>query len=727
MTAHRMRWMAGSLLVLACTIVMIALAGQWAGRREAASQADAVRRSIEVYALNLRGAAGNYSYLPFTASQHPDVLAALDAPDDSVRIKQANAYLENVNRRAGSDALYLIATGGKTLAASNWNTAQSFVGQDYSNRPYFSQARDGNSGQFYGIGTTTGIPGLFIAAPVRRNGVVLGVVAVKVSLREIEAAWGVARDPVMLADARGIFFIGSIVDWKFRTRRPLSIDDLQEIRKTQQYGKYTEFAPVPWQLEPVDGQAGYLVKALLDKRNRQYLALDEPLPELGWTLTVMTDYAPVAWARDVTWIIGSLGAIVLLLGGLFARLRLRRLADRAQAQREREQLQQQRLLEQSEARRELEVRVRERTADLQEAGAFRKAMEDSLLVGMRARDLEGRIRYVNPALCEMTGYRSEELVGCLPPYPYWHPDDLAKHWEESDAALEGKAALTGFESRIRHRDGHDVHTMVYTAPLIDGAGRHAGWMSSVVDVTAQKLAEAQQSLQDRKLQHAGRLASMGEMASTLAHELNQPLMALMGFTSSARNYARQKDQGMLEESLDDAQAEVERAAEIVRRVRRYVTLHTVGVETCDLGDLVNQSLALLRSEIRSQGTRVVTRIQAALPAIQGDRVLLQQVVLNLVTNAVQAMSEMPVADRLLDIDVRTDGSALWVTVADRGPGIADDVAAQLFEPFFTTKPGGLGLGLNICRTIIESHRGSLTFANRPDGGVAFSIYLPCTP
>ena len=726
MTAHRMRWIANLLLALACTILLITWAGQWAARREAAFQADAVRRSIEVYALSLRAAAATYSYLPFTAAQHPDVLAALEAPNDRGLIMQVNSYFENVNERAGSDALYLIAAGGKTLAASNWHTAQSFVGQDYSNRPYFVQALGGNSGQFYGIGSTTGIPGLFIAAPVRRNGVVLGVVAVKVSLRDIEAAWGKARDPVMLADVRGIFFIGSVAEWKFHSRRPVSTEDLQEIRKTQQYGKIPEFPLIPWKAEPLAGQSGYLVQTRVNERPRQYLAVDEPLPELGWTVTVMTDYAPVSWTRHVAWIIGSLVATVLLLGSLFARLRLRRRAEAAHAQGEREQMHHQRLLEQSDARRELEGRVQERTVDLQEAAAFRKAMEDSLLVGMRARDLGGRIKYVNPALCEMTGYRAEELIGCLPPYPYWHPDDLEKHWEESNAALEGKAALTGFESRIRHRDGHDVHTMVYTAPLIDRAGQHAGWMSSVVDITGQKHAQAQQTLQDRKLQHAGRLASMGEMASTLAHELNQPLMALMGFTSSARNYARQKDQLKLEDSLDDAQAEVERAAEIVRRVRRFVKLHTMGREACDMGEIVTQVLAMLRSEISSQGVRFVTHIQAQLPQLQGDRVLLQQVVLNLVTNAIQAMSEIPAADRLLEIGVCKDVRGILVTVSDYGIGISDDVAVQLFEPFFTTKSNGLGLGLNICRTIIESHRGSLTFLDRPGGGATFSIQLPLT-
>ena len=727
MTAQRLRRWVAALAALAGTVWLIAWAGHLAAEREAESQAEAVRRSLEVYALSLRSAAANYNYLPFTASQHPEVLAALEAPGDPVRIAQANAYLEGISRRAGSDALYLMAPSGKTLAASNWNTAQSFVGHNYSNRPYFTAARAGNSGLFYGIGATTGIPGLFMGAPVRHLGGVVGVVAVKVSLREIEAAWGPARDPVMLADARGIFFLGSVAPWMFHATRPLAAQDLQEIRASQQYGKIDSFPPVPWTLERVVNQPWYRVQALVKERNVRYMALDEPLPELGWTLTVMTDHAPVDGARNVVWTIGTLGASVLLLAALFARARLRRLADRAQAQHEREEVQQQRLREQSEARRELELRVRERTADLQEAGAFRKAMEDSLLVGMRARDLQGRIQYVNPALCTITGYRAEELIGCLPPYPYWHPEDLAKHWEESNAALEGKAALTGFESRIRHRDGHDVHTMVYTAPLIDGAGRHAGWMSSVVDITAQKQAEAQQALQDLKLQHAGRLTSMGEMASTLAHELNQPLQALMGFTSAARNFARQKNQGLLEESLDDAQEEVKRAGEIIRRVLVLGAFKTKGMEPCAMGEIVTEVLALLRSAIRAHGTHVTTRITDQLPVVQGDRVLLQQVLLNLVTNAIQAMADTPPAERQLEIDVRLEQQVLLVAVADHGVGLTKDVAAQLFEPFFTTKANGLGLGLNICRTIMESHRGSLSVASRPGGGAVFFLQLPLTP
>ncbi len=144
----------------------------------------------------------------------------------------------------------------------------------------------------------------------------------------------------------------------------------------------------------------------------------------------------------------------------------------------------------------------------------------------RQRLVEQSNAQLEPALCAMTGCRADELLDRLATYPYWHPDDLDKYWEEGRAALEGREALTGFESRIRHRDGHDVFTMVYTAPLIDGTGVHKGWMSSVVDISAQKRAEAREHLQEQQLQHQQRRLILGEMVTTIAHEMNQPLMAV---------------------------------------------------------------------------------------------------------------------------------------------------------------------------------------------------------
>ena len=472
---RRYRAIAAWAAALALALLLIGLAAQWAASREANFQADSIRRAMEVHALGLRDAAGKYGYLPRTAGMHPDVFGVLAHPRDPAAQQRANRYIEEVNRHAGSDALYLIDLEGLTLAASNWATPQSFVGESYANRPYFIDARAGRSGLFYGVGQTTGEPGLFMSAPVRSEaGAVLGVLTVKISLRQLQEAWAFAREPILLTDARGIVFLSSVPAWMYQATRPLGAVDLEGMKRDQQYGARAGFPPLPWTVERKKGQPGYLVRTDIGGKTRRFLALDEPLPDLGWTLTVMADHSEVTRARERTWMLGLLCAGVLLLGGLYWQLRERRFA------------------EQRDARRDLELRVRERTHELDEAHAFRKAMEDSLLVGMRARDLEGRIIYVNPAFCEMTGYGADERLGRLPPYPYWHPDDVAQHWRHYDAMMSGQPTRSGFESRLRHRDGHEVITMVYTAPLIDADGEHSGWMSSVVDITEQKRAELRQ-------------------------------------------------------------------------------------------------------------------------------------------------------------------------------------------------------------------------------------------
>ena len=397
-----------------------------------------------------------------------------------------------------------------------------------------------------------------------------------------------------------------------------------------------------------------------------------------------------------------------LLGGFYWRLRERRFA------------------EQRDARRELEQRVVERTRALGDAHAFRKAMEDSLLVGMRARDFDGRIIYVNPALCAMTGYSADELLGRLPPYPYWHPDEIDEHWRRFRASSSGESSQTGFESRVRHRAGHDVLTMTYTAHLIDASGRHSGWMSSVVDITAQKLAEARQRENELQLQHAQRLASLGEMASTLAHELNQPLMALSAYASAAKAFALQGNQPLLIESLDETGRQAQRSAEIVKRVRGFVRQRTAGVEICQVEPMVANVLRLLRGEVRSRNARVEVRIASTLPGVVGDHVLLEQVLLNLVLNGLQAMDHTVPESRIVEIDAEARGDAVIIRIADRGSGIDPAIAHRIFAAFFTARERGLGLGLKICRTIIERHGGALSFASRGGGGTVFILTLPCS-
>jgi C4-dicarboxylate-specific signal transduction histidine kinase len=293
--------------------------------------------------------------------------------------------------------------------------------------------------------------------------------------------------------------------------------------------------------------------------------------------------------------------------------------------------------------------------------------------------------------------------------------------------LSGKTAMNGVESRIRHRDGHDVHTMIYSAALIDARGQHSGWMSSVVDISEQKRAEEQQRLQAASMQRSGRLATLGEMASTLAHELSQPLMALVSFSGAARAHAERGHRELLQETLGDISAQAQRAAEIVARIRGFVRQQSAGFQDCSVNEVVSNVLALMRPEIRHQQARIITQLDPQLPTIQADRLLLEQVLLNLVLNALQAMQDKYPVDKQVRVQTGAQEGMVFIRVSDRGPGIAAPVVAQLFEPFFTTKPEGLGLGLNICRTTVESHRGRLEFENAPQGGAIFTVYLPIAP
>lgn len=702
------RFVVWAALVIASGLLIVAV-GKWAEHRELRLKNHALRQAAEATTLGLQGIVSRHDYLPYVAAQHPDVQALLQDQRNRDLTKKTNRYFAELQGTTGSAALFLVNRDGTTLASSNSAAPGSFVGQSYRRRPYFEDALAGRRGVFYGLGLTTGIPGLFIAEPVRKEDRILGVVVVKLSLETLDDAWSRSVSPIALQDVRGIVFLSSVPEWLYRSERPLPEEELQWLSRHGQYGDRQSYPPLPWQAQQADEGPGFILKTVLHDRKREFLALAVPIPELGWRLMVTSDLAEVRQARREAQIIAALACALLLLGGLYWRLREKR------------------YVEQRQARAELEQRVQERTKDLQEAHAFQKAMEDSLIVGMRARDPEGKIIYVNPALCEIVGYRPDELLGLKPPYPYWHPDDFEKHMRESDDALQGKATPHGFESRIRHRDGRDVITMVYTAPLIDAEGRNRGWMSSVVDITAQKQAEARQREQERQLQRSARLASVGEMASTLAHELNQPLMALSNFALAARSMVNASSPSMLISALDGIVEQSNRASEIIKRVRAFINPNRGTYEAIDVENLVRQSMAVLQSELQRSAVTIRTRVAPKLPCIRGDRVLLEQVLVNLVQNAIQAMQGLPVHRRVIEIESSLRGKSVEIKVSDHGPGIPEASTEQLFSPFFSTKSEGLGLGLSICRTIVEAHSGVISVNNGASGGAIFSIVIPVNP
>ncbi len=372
---------------------------------------------------------------------------------------------------------------------------------------------------------------------------------------------------------------------------------------------------------------------------------------------------------------------------------------------------------------------------LAEALAFRKAMEDSLVTGLRARDLRGRITYVNPAFCTMVGFAAEELLGADEP-PYWPPEHRDDYRQRQavrlspEAAALNAAAREGFETEFMRRDGERFPVMIYEAPLVDGGGQ-TGWMSAVLDLSAQRSVEELSRQQQERLQATARLATVGEMASLLSHELNQPLAAIASYASGSLNLLDAPDDqtpALLGQALARIQEQAERAGRVIKSVHDFVRRREQLHEALGADVLIEAVLPLVRLQARKSGTRIELDLPTPAPRVRCDRTMLEQVLLNLTRNGIQSMEEAtPLAERVLRIVVRQTHPR-WVTfsVADAGPGIPPEVAARLFTPFYTTRREGMGLGLSLCRTVIEQHGGALDFGPLPAGaaGTEFRFTLP---
>ena len=285
------------------------------------------------------------------------------------------------------------------------------------------------------------------------------------------------------------------------------------------------------------------------------------------------------------------------------------------------------------------------------------------------------------------------------------------------------------------KNGERFPVMIFEAPLVDGHGRHTGWMSAVLDVSAQRRIEELSRQQQERLQATARLATVGEMASLLSHELNQPLAAIASYASGSMNLMAEPDDqtlAMLKQAVQRIAEQAERAGRVIKSVHDFVRRREQAREAIRADLLIEAVLPLVRLQARKSGARLDIDVPQPAPRVVCDRTMVEQVLLNLTRNGIQAMDgPTPMADRVLTLRVR-QAHERWVSfsVVDAGPGIAPDVASRLFTPFFTTRSEGMGLGLSLCRTVIEQHGGALDFGSpahpgRPGGGgTEFRFTLP---
>ena len=366
------------------------------------------------------------------------------------------------------------------------------------------------------------------------------------------------------------------------------------------------------------------------------------------------------------------------------------------------------------------------SAPLPEREALLRAILETSPDGLITIDEDGIIQSFNPAAERMFGYNAAEVIGrnvsCLMPSPYREEHDgyLARFLRTGERRIIG----IGREVLGQRKDG-TIFPHELTVGEVKAGGRRlfAGFLK---DVSARQQSEQRLQELQAELVHVARLSAMGEMASAIAHELNQPLTAIINYAQTARAVVKRRpgeDAGGLASLLKKTVEQADRAGQIIRRLRQFIAKGETDRALEDINTVVEEASALALVGTRGKGIAVRRVLGEGLPPVLLDKIQIHQVITNLIRNSVDALDG--VKQREIVISTRRAGQdSIEITIADTGPGLAPEVADRLFQPFVTTKPAGLGIGLSICRSIVDAHGGRLFASDNPGGGVVFHVHLP---
>jgi len=349
-----------------------------------------------------------------------------------------------------------------------------------------------------------------------------------------------------------------------------------------------------------------------------------------------------------------------------------------------------------------------------------RSIADTAPVLIWVIDQNRRCRFVNKGWLNFTGRTLEQELGFG-----WregvHPDDL-DHVDPARGAFDLRQPFE-LEYRLRRHDGEYRWIMTRGVPRYGTDGEFLGYIGSAIDVTERKRIEEA----DRKLNHAARLATLGELTAVVSHEINQPLFSILS-NAEAADALLQRDKPPVEELrriLADIHKDDLRASEVIRVVRTLTHRRTPQMAAVNLNELVSNVVRLMKADAARRRIEIRQQLGVNLPAVLGDESSLEQVILNLMMNGMDAMRDTPKEARQLTVSTtELEYGDLQIAVIDRGHGIAADKMSQLFESFFTTKPDGMGLGLSTSRQIVESHNGRIYAVNNPTGGATFYVTLP---
>ena len=354
-----------------------------------------------------------------------------------------------------------------------------------------------------------------------------------------------------------------------------------------------------------------------------------------------------------------------------------------------------------------------------------RALFEEAAVGIALVDSAGRPFESNRKLQQILGYSAHELRG-MPFTMFTDPDDATADWSLFSDLLSGKRDHYHIEKRYRRKDGTLVWGDLTVYIVRDDRGQPMFSIGMVQDITDRKRAEEALQKAQADLAHVARVSALGELAASIAHEINQPLAAIVGDAEACLNWlaADHPDIDSVRQALAGVMTDAHRAGEVIGRIRTLCRRTDPHRERLDMNDVIREVVLLARHEVLGRRVSLLTDLASALPAVLGDRVQLQQVLINLVINGLDAME--PVTDRPRELLIRSQHEAELVLVAvqDSGTGIEPDNVDQMFDAFFTTKPRGMGIGLSICRSIIEAHAGRLWASPNAGPGATFQFSLP---
>lgn len=342
--------------------------------------------------------------------------------------------------------------------------------------------------------------------------------------------------------------------------------------------------------------------------------------------------------------------------------------------------------------------------------------------GIWVVDSEYRITFVNPRMAEFLGYAIEEMVG-QPTNRFVVDEDQPELNDRIERRRAGKRER--YELRLLRKDGSVGHFWLSASPLREFDGRFAGSFAMLADITEQRKSEERLQETQSQLAHVARLSMGGELLAEIAHEVNQPLCAIVNYAKASNHLL--KAETLDRKSLDQWNVQIATAAahagEIIRRINDFVRRKEPSDEAVAVGDLIHEAVEMVKFEARRRRIHVHEEVGEVPPVIYMDRIQIHQVLVNLLHNAYEALENRP-GERHVTIAAKMEGASIIFTVSDNGPGISTTEASRLFEPFVTTKSQGLGMGLAISKSIVNSHGGRLWAATNPNGGATLAFNLP---